>query len=192
MSHRIRITGLDLTLSNMGWCRCFWSEQDGLCIEDAGLTQTKKVDKAQRKLVSVQEDLFARAMTMKTALDSVIADADIVMSEVPTGAAQSPSAIWSFGITVGLLTSVPRLIRVLPDAAKNAALGRKTGTKKEMIEWAVKQYPDTPWIKDRGRPNGRITNDNEHIADAIGVVHAGLLTQRFQHLLQKVQDSPPF
>ena len=53
--------------------------------------------------------------------------------------------------------------------------GTPGATKDQMIEWAVNLYPSLPWIrmKRKAPEPGRILGKNEHIADAIGVLHAG-------------------
>ena len=96
----------------------------------------------------------------------------VVFAEVPSGA-QSARASWSLGISLGIIASIqPAPIEVTPMQTKVHSIGIKTATKQEMIEWAARTYPDAPWL----RKGDRLLNANEHLADAIGVVHAGLMT----------------
>jgi Holliday junction resolvasome RuvABC endonuclease subunit len=73
------------------------------------------------------------------------------------------------------------LVEVTPTEVKMASVGSKTATKEEMITWAVSKYPDINWPK-----HGKSISaaKAEHMADAIGALHAGVLTSTFKHFIK--------
>ncbi|WP_218958956.1 RuvC family protein [Salinimonas marina] len=108
---------------------------------------------------------------------------NLAFVEIPVGS-QSARAMASYGICVGLLASIQiPIIQVTPAEVKIAATGSKTATKNEMIHWAVSQYSDADWLTTRRGGQDVVTNKNEHLADAVAAVHAGVKTDTFQQLL---------
>lgn len=185
----LTVVGLDITLSNMGWCR-LQHDGDGLALLDIGLHQTKKADKAQRKTISASGDYLGRARSMHEALHRVTSGADVVISEIPTIASQSSAAVWSFGITFGLLAGLKiPLVPVTPLAAKKAALMAKGASKRDMITWATTLFPDASWIRARGKKDGAITDANEHIADAIAVAYVGISDPMVRTMLDDICEA---
>ena len=101
---------------------------------------------------------------------------DVICVELPVGS-QTARAMASYGICVGIIASITTpLIQVTPLEVKLAATGSKTATKSEMINWAVEQFPDAAWLKH----GGKLTSKNEHIADALGAIYAGVKTDQFK------------
>lgn len=89
---------------------------------------------------------------------------DLIFAEIPTGS-QSARSAKSAGICLGILAGIENLRGVTPVEVKQAAGLKRTATKAEMIHWAKSLYPNLNWynkLKD------------EHLADAIAVIHAGL------------------
>ena len=73
------------------------------------------------------------------------------------------------------------LIEVTPTEAKKASVGRATATKDEIIDWAFKKYPNLNWLKSaQSKRPSKLTDANEHLADAIAVGHAGVKTSEFR------------
>jgi hypothetical protein len=108
--------------------------------------------------------------------------AHILIAEVPSG---SKSARGSFGngTAVGMLAALSRikpLIQVNPIEVKKAITGRKTASKDEMIAWAVRTWPDARWKRHKSKGVIMLTDSNEHIADACGIVVAGIKTAEFR------------
>jgi hypothetical protein len=52
-----------------------------------------------------------------------------------------------------------------------------------MIEWAVAKHPDAPWL----RRGGKLIAKNEHLADAVASIYAGLKTAQFASVLQMLR-----
>jgi Holliday junction resolvasome RuvABC endonuclease subunit len=87
-------------------------------------------------------------------------------------------------MSIGILAGCPKpLFQIQPSETKLATVGTKTASKEEMIEWAVEAYPNAPWFRLRDKPGGKIIAKNEHIADALAVVHAGLETDQFAQFM---------
>ena len=84
---------------------------------------------------------------------------------------------------LGVLSSITKgLIQVTPTEVKLAACGKKTATKAEMITWAATLYPKVNWYSRKLHGVETLTNKNEHVADAIAAVHAGIKTEQFKQL----------
>ena len=188
LPQEIQVAGLDMTMSNLGFCRFFLDlDTLDLRLDVAGLVSTEK---GNRKLVRANSDDLRRSIEIRQGVDRVAGGCDFVFAEVPSGS-QSSRAALSFGITIGILASlrVP-LIQVMPSETKIHTVGRKTATKDEMIQWSYARYPQAPWqryqrdVKNRAgilvHSAGDVHDDNEHMADAMAVVHAGLRTEEFQ------------
>ena len=81
---------------------------------------------------------------------------------------------------IGALSSCPiPLIQVQPTEVKLATVGKKTATKEEMINHAVKAHPEANWIVRKSKGQIVLTASNEHLADAVSVIYAGLLSDQF-------------
>lgn len=181
MGRTIKIAGVDPALKNVGIVRMAL-DLDTLIptITDMHLIQT---DKQTGKVVRQNSDDLRRAREIHEQFHRYTDDCTVVFAEVPSGA-QSARPALSFGVAIGILAScVPPLIEVQPAEAKLAAVGTKTASKHEMIEWATTLYPNAPWLRARNKPTGAIINDNEHLADGVAIVHAGLRTAEFKRLI---------
>lgn len=135
--------------------------------------------KRSGKTVRVSSDNLRRASELYEAMVLHTKGSAVAFTEVPSGG-QSASAVYSFGIVVGLLAACPiPLIQIQQHETKLAAVGTKTASKEEMIEWATESFPDAPWLY-QGK---RLLKANEHLADAVAVGHAGIRTDDFKRLL---------
>jgi hypothetical protein len=63
-----------------------------------------------------------------------------------------------------------------------AAVGTKTASKPEMIEWGMEEYPSAPWKLRKFKGSTIPTADNEHLADACAIAKAGIQLQEFRQL----------
>ncbi len=101
---------------------------------------------------------------------------DVICVELPVGS-QTARAMASYGVCIGVISGITiPLIQVTPLEVKFAATGDKQATKSDMTKWAVEQHPDAAWLKH----GGKITSKNEHIADALGAIYAGVKTDQFK------------
>lgn len=179
---RISVVGLDPSMANFGMCFMTLDLKSlDLTLEELVLIETEK---KANKVVRQNSDDLRRCQEIILMYHKAVErfGAEFAFSEVPTGA-QSARAMLANGIVLGLLASCPvPLIQVQPTETKVATVGTKTASKEEMIEWAAETYPDAPWLRHKHKGAMRLSNKNEHLADAAAVVHAGLKTDQFQQL----------
>jgi len=178
---KIPVAGLDGSLRNFGVVKGYYdTESQELGIADMHLIQTEK---SKNKQVRASSDNLARAQQIATSLQDLLQDVAVVFLEVPSGG-QSYAAVLGFGITIGLYAglTVP-VVEVSPSETKLAAVGTKTASKQEMIEWATSQFPDADWRKRKLKGEMVLTNDNEHLADSVAIIHAGIRTPSFQQTI---------
>ncbi|MDX7711785.1 RuvC family protein [Aeromonas caviae] len=138
-----------------------------------------ETDKSSRKVVRRNSEDLERARTLYRGARRLAAGASIMFVEVPVGS-QSARSMASYGICIGLIASLSDIpiIEVTPTEVKLSAVGNKTASKREMIAWASELYPDLPWHQGKSG----LADKNEHLADAIAAVHAGVLTEEFARL----------
>jgi Holliday junction resolvasome RuvABC endonuclease subunit len=183
---RIRVVGLDPSLRNWGVAYALLNI-DTLAIDVTAfrLVETKPNTKKQVRQNSADLEC-AQQLAVGQRLACV--GASVAFCEVPVGS-QSARAMASYGICVGVLGSCPiPLIQVTPTEVKLAAVGHREAAKEEMIEWGVNNYPDAPWIRDR---NGKVLGKNEHLADAIAAIVAGIQTPEFRAVLGMLRAARP-
>lgn len=180
----IRVAGVDPALSHMGIAI---GTLDAIS-KEIKITAMRTVitDRRVNKVVRQNSDDLRRAQQLHKAMQA-LAGCTVVFSEVPSGA-QSARAALSFGVAVGILASCPvPLIQVQPFETKMATVGTKTASKEEMIEWAHETYPHLPWLryerKTAKHEKGSLHDENEHMADACAVIHAGVQTDEFDRLM---------
>lgn len=183
MQHSITVLGLDPSLSNLGAFKAELIIEDGAVVNliplELSLTKTQK---STSKQVRVNSDDIERCRLLHKGLDSVLTkEVELVFVELPVGS-QSARSMASYGACVSLIAKIDAVpvIQLRPIELKLAACNKKTASKKEMIDWAVKHFPDANWLKSR---NGSVHSDNEHIADALAAIVAGVRTDEFKTLL---------
>lgn len=166
----MKITGIDPSLANFGIAQVVY-EEEGVFVTNLRVVRSKKKGKGGH-------DYMRRARKINEEFSNAIEGSQVVIAEIPNGS-QSSSAAWSLGIVLGILSSCPiPLIEVSNFDVKRIATGKKSASKEEVMEWALDLYPDAPWLKYRGR----LTRANEHLADALAVIHAGINTKEFHEL----------
>jgi Holliday junction resolvasome RuvABC endonuclease subunit len=177
----VRIAGLDGSKTNFGIAKMILNtETMALSVEDLILVKTEK-DK--NKQVRKGSDNLLRAQTIVETLHTAISNCVSAFIEVPSGG-QSYDAVLGFGIVIGIYASLSiTTIEVSPAETKMAAVGTKTASKQEMIEWAMEAFPAAPWRLRKLKGQMVPTNDNEHLADAVAIVHAGIRTPAFRQTI---------
>ena len=182
----IRVVGLDPAFSNFG------SVTADLIIPTLELKNLKlallKTTKMSGKSVRVSSDDLRRAKEIHSFLGKVCSGASLIFSEIPSGS-QSAVASKGLGIALGILSSCPLpIIEVTAMEVKKASVGKKTATKQEMIDWAYNKYPSANWKTVKRKGEVKLTNDNEHLADAIAVIHAGINTSQFKQAFSVINS----
>lgn len=171
-----------------------WGTAEGILCLSTGILTGVMVDMAvtakdKGKQVRVNSDDLRRAKELSDHAHAVGKRSKVAFVEFPVGS-QSASAMKSCGVAYGIgaymRTSGIIVIEVQAKASKKALTGNPNASKADMIAAAMALYPDAGWKYH----NRKLTNDNEHMADAIAAIHAGVLTPEFQDLmklLEKVQ-----
>lgn len=181
----IPVLGLDPSLRNWGLAEGLLDLNDGV-LSDLNLTLIETEPDKTKDVRQNSKDL-ASAETLASALFPIAKKAKIIFVEVPVGS-KSAAAMKSYGICVGILGALratgAQLIEVNPTEVKQVFTGCKTATKKQMIETALQYYPDANFPRERDKPNGRVIDKAEHVADAIAAIHAGVRTPVFQNVMR--------
>ena len=164
----ITIAGVDPALANFGLAKGTLDLDTGILdLTHLELIRTSKTkDKQLRRNV----DDLERCRKLYNGLSAFLEEVDIMCVEAPVGSQNSRAAA-SYGACIGILSAVQTpMIIVTPDQVKIAAISNKKATKKEMIEWGRKTYPNADWLN---------TLNDEHLADAVAAIHAGVQTDQF-------------
>lgn len=179
---KLNVIGIDISLRNLGISKGTIDLVSGeIVISDLVLTETE-ANKKTAKVVRKNSDDLDRAQLLHAALQQHSKGAALAFVEVPVGS-QSARAMASYGICVGVLASCPiPLIQVTPTEVKLAGAGTKTATKEEMILWASQRHPEAPWLTVKRKGAVDLVNKNEHLADSVAAIHAGVLTDQFRQL----------
>lgn len=107
----------------------------------------------------------------------------VTFVEVPSGT-QSARASWTLGVMLGLIATFPfPVVELSPVEVKRGFAGSKTASKDQMIELATTQHPELAWL----RHGGRLTLKNEHLADAIAILHVGARSVQFRELTRMLE-----
>jgi Holliday junction resolvasome RuvABC endonuclease subunit len=169
----MKILGIDPAMRNFGLARGVLTG-GVLDVQKIGLIETA-TGKGLKQVRKNSDDL-RRCRDLYNGLLPYVEWAEVVFCEVPVGS-QSARAMASYGMCLGILASIKKpLVQLSPIEVKMASVGNKNATKREMIDWASELYPNLPWIKGRGQ----LGDKNEHIADAIATIHAGIMTDEFR------------
>lgn len=180
MPRKVKILGIDAAFSNIGLALMSADMDDqgvlsNFFLEDLVLIHT--APQKRKRGVPRSTDDMRRARESVDGIRAMIAkhQPDYIAAEIPFGS-QSARASWALGIALGVLAGVDDLIQVTPLQVK-AASGEKHADKDYMIEWAMGLYPDAPWRTRKLKGNlVQVAGVNEHLADAVGVVHAAAPT----------------
>lgn len=174
----IRLAAFDGSLRNFGMAKLhFDTDTDTLSVIDLKLVKTEK---AKAKTVRVSSDKLRRSREIALAAREWAGDCAMLFVEVPSGA-QDANASFAFGVVTGIYASmVLEPIEVSPSETKLAAVGTRTASKEEMIDWAIDRFPVAPWLRVKRAGAMTPTQANEHLADAVAIAHAGIRLPVFQ------------
>lgn len=179
MSRIITVVGLDPSMNNFGMVKVQYN-LDTKELFDPVLLLSESVDLSGAKTVRQNSKDLETAKSHYQKLTAFLEGATLVIAEVPVGS-QSARAMASYGMCIGVLASIQLpLIQVTPNEVKIAATGNKTATKAEMIEWATKKFANADWFTVKRHGTISHTSKNEHLADALAAIYAGLSTSEFK------------
>lgn len=196
----IRAVGIDAAFANMGFAQVqidtdvlAGGGKDWQVIVCTGLTLAS-TEPEQQKVVRKSSDRLRRGQELRSAMLKACEGATFAFVEIPSGT-QNANAAFGLGIAVGILSGCPiPIVECNPMEVKAAVAGFKVkqgASKAEIIEWAAKHWPYAPWLKAKHKavskgktlPAGRLLAENEHLADAVAAVAAGIRTPEFQRLI---------
>lgn len=178
----ITVLGMDPAMSNWGFAKGTLNLKTlEVTIDRVWTVVTEKA--SAKKKVRVSSDDIERARTLSEALEEACEGVQIAFVEVPHGS-QSASGAKSRNMCIGVLGQcrVP-LVQLQEQDVKLRTTGKKTATKAESIAWAFERHPNTTWKLRKGYPLA----NQEHNADAIATIYAGLKDDQFTSALSIVQ-----
>ena len=138
---------------------------------------TIETEKSKLKQVRASSDLIHRCDVLHRHVNKFLEkhSPEIIFVETPSGS-QSASGMKNYGVSCYMIaTLTPRAIEVTPTEVKKATVGTKTASKHEMIAWAFEKHPEAPWTLRNDFPLAK----QEHMADAIAIIYAGMITPAF-------------
>lgn len=180
----IKVVGFDPSLRN-------WGASKGIYLPNGSISLTE-VDVFQAVLPTGKQvrqnslDLES-ALQICTAAAAFAQGAQAIFVEVPHGS-QSARAMASYGICIGILGALRTMgipfIEVNAEEVKLVVTGKKTATKKDMINWALDTHPEANWpMYSKGGQSIVSEAKAEHMADATAAIHAGICTNSFKQSL---------
>ena len=176
----IKVVGFDPAFANWGtaWATVN-SNTKKILIHNLELITTKKDSKSQ---VRISSDRLARAKILSNHVKEACKGQQIIFSEIPTGTQSSVAAI-GLGIAVGIIASANTpVIRVSPNETKTRTVGKSNASKAAMINWAYNKHPEVNWLYTNRKGKQVLVKSNEHLADAIAVIYAGVQSDQFLQL----------
>jgi len=140
-----------------------------------GCINTEKATK--RTKVRVADDTVRCVQEIVRALSGLIRDNAVrgIVAELPTGGGKSANANKSMGIATAVCGAVAVFHElpaewVTPSEIKKALTNKRNASKDEVQRAILDEFPglkDT-YIHAKGQYKGKIRNDFEHVADAVG------------------------
>lgn len=184
----IRVAGIDGSKTNFGIAIMdLDTDTMEMTVVDLILVKT---DKDKNKQVRASSDNLRRAQEIKETAHPALVGSVVAFIEVPSGG-QSYEAVLGFGIVIGLYASLPiPTAEVSPAETKKAAVGTRTASKEEMIAWAMAKFPTAPWRTRKLKGAIVPLADNEHLADAVAIAHAGIRTPSFKQTIAILGAKP--
>ena len=178
---KIAIVGGDPSLTNFGFAHATYDTDTGeIDIVDLVLAETAPASKATAKVLRKNSDDLSRAKILYDAFQKETSKAVFAFIEVPVGS-QSARAMASYGVCMAIIASCPvPFFQLNPTEVKLAATGSKHASKEEMINWATQAYPNANWLKRTVKGKVEYLNKNEHLADAVGAIYAGVAGAEFK------------
>ena len=190
---KIRVCGFDPSMRNWGMAVADLDLGSGL-LDVPTLSIIQPRDEKSKQVRKNSKDLALAKQLFEGAYNTA-KSCKVVFVEVPVGS-QSARAMASYGVCVGVLGSLAGLgitiIEVSPEENKKALTGIKYATKEAMISVAMAEYPTANWPRQERNgatfKKGDLKAEAEHVADAIGAIHAGCATPTFQTLLKLLRS----
>ena len=182
----IRVVGFDPSLRNWGVAKGTLTTGDNPLLSIESLDVIQPIQSKGKQVRQNSLDLEAAEQLAK-AIMAHAEGAQAIFVEVPVGSQNSRASL-GCGLCIGVLgalraTGVP-FYEVTPTEVKMISAGKKTATKIEMIEWAMKKHPEAPWpMKTEKGITSVVAGTAEHMADALAAIYAGIDSKSFKQML---------
>lgn len=185
----IKILGVDPSLNSFGIAETTVNiDTLEVMVKRVYVIQPDKADAVTKRQVRKNSDDLRRAVWLQNNLIKSCEGFDLISVEMPVGS-QSARAMASYGIVVGVLSSVAiPMIEVTASEVKIAGFGCKTATKREMIDWGVAKHPEAGWKTIKRKGNIELVASNEHAADALAAVYASLQTSQLKGMIAMMKS----
>lgn len=181
-SRKIKILGIDPSMNNFGYAAATYDLDTGQ-LEYLGIRLNSPDKPKAKKSVRQNSTDLVLAKNQYTSLQKSTEWPDIICVEIPVGS-QTSRAMTSYGLCIGVLASINKpMIQVTPTEVKVAATGNKSATKREMINWAFSQNSSLKWLTRTTNGDNILIDKNEHMADAMAAIKAGISTDEFKTIL---------
>lgn len=157
-------------------------DQGNVTVESIHLIETEKT---KVKTVRKNSDDLRCARAVIEDLNDLRSQhqAIVTMVEVPHGS-QTARSSWTLGIMLGIIAGFPLpVVELTAVEVKKYFAGSKTASKETMIGLAVEKHPDLDWL----RRGDRLTLKNEHLADAVAILHTGVQSTQFRELTRMLE-----
>lgn len=182
----IRVVGFDPSLRNWGVAKGNLVLGDNPVLSIDTLDVIQPIQSTGKQVRQNSLDLEAAEQLAKHAM-AYAEGAQAIFVEVPVGS-QAARASLGCGLCIGVLgalraTGIP-FYEVTPNEVKMISAGKKTATKLEMIEWAIKYHPEAPWPMYMEHGISKVSRAKaEHMADALAAIYAGIDSKSFKQML---------
>lgn len=182
MGHKVKVVGMDPSLRNWGVAQAE-VDIDTLEVDVKNLFLVETEGTKDKKVVRKNSDDLARTQALYGGMILGTTGATVAFVEVPVGS-QSARAMASYGMCLGVLGGCPvPVVEVTPSEVKLISTGSKVGSKEEVIAWAVDKHPTANWRTRKLKGQTVPTADNEHLADAVAAIYAGITTPQFKQTI---------
>lgn len=177
--------GFDPSMRNWGIARGFYDPltYDLKIVEGLVVQPDKSTDKVKSVRKNSQDLEHASNLVLEVHQYLNRWQPQALFVEVPVGS-QNARAMCGYGMCIGILAWLYKakypFYLVTPTEVKIALGGTKTASKETMIDIAVKTHPEMNWPMYK---DSVVKSSAEHIADAIGAIHAGIQKQDFINLI---------
>ncbi|CAN8142705.1 conserved hypothetical protein [uncultured Thiomicrorhabdus sp.] len=178
---KINVLGCDPAFKNFGMAHAT-VDTETLEVEILSL-ELIETEKDSAKTIRRSSDDLRRAQGLYLGFTRGAKEKSVIFSEIPSGT-QSARASWALGIALGVLSASPTpLIQLSPNEVKLASAG-KNASKAEMIDWAYKLHPNANWLTRKLKGKVVLVNKNEHLADAVAAIYAGIESEQFRQVIE--------
>ncbi len=182
----LNVAAMDPSMNNWGLVRATYNQQTKELLPNFISVIVPPFVKPKRGRQNVVDILNGEFLAKGVIGD--LGPAPVVFSESPVGSQKARASV-GYGMCIQLIAVIKaskrHIINVNAEHTKLALTGNPSADKDDMIEAAVKLYPDLDWPRWKLRGNMIINKGKaEHMADAIGTLLYGIDSEPFKEYLK--------